>query len=98
MNAHPDYADHISNAAQAIINYGKNKNNVMASMEIIQGAISEKNTENVLVGKFFVEGNVDGEKVRKSARDLAAAIMIHSSWNTKSNKKIIFNNINILEG
>ena len=98
MNIHPDYVNSVQGAAEAIEKYSSGKNNVMAANEIIGGAISENNSDNVLVGKFYVEADIDGEIVRKPVRDLSAAIMIHMSWNTKGSKKIVHENITILEG
>jgi len=95
INANPDYISDIAYAVKKIEQFGEGYyNNVMASLKIIEGVIAQ-NDDKILCGDF----TICAKGVEKKAKDLAAAIMIHSSLNTRGEKKIILDNdIVILEG
>jgi hypothetical protein len=84
MDISDDYKEVVGLAAKAIDDYTKSKGaGVSSAVEIISGALSDH--EDVLNGEFILTTTTqDGERLRKSASDMAAAIMTEISWNTRN--------------
>ncbi len=82
MDISDDYKEVVGLAAKAIDDYTKSKGaGVSSAAAIIGGALSSH--KDVLNGEFILTTtSIDGEKLSRSAFDMAAAIMTEISWNT----------------